>query len=83
MKVTRTSIITGTTRTMDLPITEEQMALYESPNAPLIQSVFPHLSNDQREFIMTGITQAEWDEYITGPYRFEDEYSQLDDESAF
>jgi hypothetical protein len=28
----------------------------------LVQNAMPHLSADEREFIMTGITPTEWDE---------------------
>ena len=28
----------------------------------LIQNVFPHLTADEREFLITGITPAEWEE---------------------
>jgi hypothetical protein len=28
----------------------------------LAQDVFPHLSSSQREFIISGITEEEWDE---------------------
>ncbi|MBR0693604.1 hypothetical protein [Bradyrhizobium lablabi] len=59
MKITRTSIITGKVSTMDLPITAEQMAKYDS--GALVQDAFPHLTADQREFILTGITADEWD----------------------
>lgn len=30
----------------------------------LIQEAFPELSNNAREFILTGATQEEWDEYF-------------------
>jgi hypothetical protein len=63
MKVTRTSMLTNITRTRDLPITEEQLNLFESGDE-LIQNVFPELSADDREFIMTGISDEEWDRFI-------------------
>ena len=28
----------------------------------LVQDAFPHLSPDEREFIITGITKEEWDD---------------------
>lgn len=60
MKITKTSIISGVTRTMDIPVTEEQLIDWNS--GMLIQKAMPNLTNDEREFIMTGITQEEWDE---------------------
>ena len=60
MKVTRTSRLSGITRTMDLDITQEQ--LLEFANGSLIQDAFPNLSAAEREFFMTGIVDSEWDE---------------------
>jgi len=59
MLVTRTSNITGITRTLDLPVTEEQLAAHKS--GTLAQHAFPDLSTDLREFIITGVTPEEWD----------------------
>jgi len=53
-------MFTGVTRTIDLPITEEQLTLWEE--GMLIQKAMPNLSPDQREFIMTGVTSEEWNE---------------------
>ncbi|HUW46113.1 MAG TPA: hypothetical protein VMW50_10020 [Dehalococcoidia bacterium] len=59
MNITRTSPFTGITRTLDIPVTEEQVQAYQ--NGELIQRAFPHLSPGEREFIKTGITDEEWD----------------------
>jgi len=59
MLVTRTSIITKITRTLDLPVTEEQLAAHKSGTHA--QNAFPHLSTDLREFIISGVTPEEWD----------------------
>ncbi len=63
MQITKTSILTGKTSTMSLPITQEQLDLYNNTRMK-IQEVFPNLDNSQREFIKTGITQEEWDNLI-------------------
>ena len=63
MKVKRTSIITGASRTMDIDVTLEQIADWES--GTLIQNAMPHLSMAEREFIMTGITPEEWETTLT------------------
>lgn len=60
MLVTCTSQLTGVKRTIDLPITQEQIDRWE--NGELIQRAMPHLSPDQREFLITGATAEEWDE---------------------
>jgi hypothetical protein len=59
MNITRTSLATGTTRTLDLNVTLEQLNNYAQ--GALLQDAFPHLSADDREFIKTGITPEEWD----------------------
>jgi hypothetical protein len=58
MKVTRTSIFTGNSSTMDLPVTVKQ--LDEWRGGKLIQKAMPDLTPDQREFLMTGATPQEW-----------------------
>ena len=60
MRITRTSMVSGIERTLDLPVTEEQFAAWKS--GTLIQRAMPNLSADEREFIMTGITDEEWDD---------------------
>jgi hypothetical protein len=62
MKITKTSPITGTVYTIDLPITEEQYNRWM--NGDLVQDVFETLSDSQREFLISGITEEEWNEYI-------------------
>jgi hypothetical protein len=60
MKIVRTSQVSGITRSVDLDVTEEQMALFEGGRVA-IQDCFPNLSADDREFIKTGITADEWE----------------------
>ena len=60
MIITRTSPFSGKVNTMDIDITSAQIEKYNS--GELIQRAFPHLSADEREFIKTGITPAEWNE---------------------
>lgn len=59
MQITRKSIVSGKSRTIDLPITADQVTAYKA--GALVQDAFPQLSADQREFFITGITQEEWD----------------------
>ena len=58
MLITRKSLISGNTNSMSLPITEEQFNAWEQ--GTLVQVAMPHLSPDEREFVMTGITPEEW-----------------------
>lgn len=60
MKITRQSAWSGQVRTLDIPVTYDQ--LYEWERGALIQDAMPNLSPFQREFILTGITAEEWDE---------------------
>lgn len=60
MNITRTSKISGVTRTRDLDITEAQLAVFYEGRTTL-QDCFPNLSADDREFIKTGITAEEWE----------------------
>ena len=59
MLITKTSPFSGNTNVMEIDVTQEQIALWES--GTLIQNAMPHLTPDEREFIKTGITSEEWD----------------------
>lgn len=59
MIISRISPFTGATNVMDIPITQEQLDAYNCGDTA-IQVMFPHLTPEQREFIMTGITEDEW-----------------------
>lgn len=53
-------MLSGVTRTRHLDITEEQELRIQA--GELVQDVVPHLSADDREFLMTGITADEWEQ---------------------
>ena len=59
MKITRTSILSGITRTLDLPIMARDLTLWQQ--GALIQDALPQLSENEREFVLSGITADEWD----------------------
>lgn len=59
MQITRKSPFTGTVRTLDIPVTQEQLNEWQS--GVLIQDAMPNLTAGEREFIKTGITDEEWD----------------------
>jgi hypothetical protein len=65
VKVIRTSPLTGKVNEMEIPCTQEQLDEFHNrkPGQPfrLIQQIFPNLNATQREFIMTGYTQEDWD----------------------
>lgn len=60
MLIKRRSQMSGIVREIDLPVTEQQLVAYAA--GALVQEAFPHLTPDQREFILSGITAEEWDE---------------------
>ena len=64
MKITRKSILSKNISSMDIDVTHEQIAQWES--GVLIHQAMPHLCEDEREFIMTGITPDEWDTHMVG-----------------
>ena len=59
MKITKTSILSGITRTKEINVNQSQIDKWVA--GMLIQNAMPEISVDDREFIMTGITPEEWD----------------------
>lgn len=59
-----TSPISGNVNEMDLPVEQEKIdQWYEmgrAPGTPFIQDFFSELNDEQREFILTGISPEEW-----------------------
>jgi hypothetical protein len=70
MKISKRSAFTGKVNTMDIPITESELIAWQNSHV-LIQRMFPHLSDDQREFLLSGVTPEEWNECMGEE---EDEY---------
>lgn len=58
MKITKESMFTGQTHTLEVDITEEQLAAWRA--GACIQDVCPHLSPGDREFLISGVTEKEW-----------------------
>jgi len=65
MIISRRSPIDGETYTMYMEITEEEIARWQG--GELIQNVWPHLSADQREFLISGITPNQWKDMFGKP----------------
>jgi hypothetical protein len=66
LEVTKKSIISGKTNTMELDITQEDLDRYEQVSGLLVQAVFPQLSSSEREFLISGITPTEWNDTFGG-----------------
>ena len=62
MLITRTNF-QGQENTLDLDITPEQWQSYI--NGAFVQDAFPHLSLDEREFIITGMMPGEWEDLFS------------------
>jgi hypothetical protein len=52
--------------TIKMPIEPFMKALMEWQNGFHIQDVFPELTKDEREFLISGTTPEEWDEIFKG-----------------
>ena len=61
LEITMASAATGSVNTMSINVTEEQLSYY-AESGKCIQDALPHLTCEEREFLMTGITPAEWNE---------------------
>jgi hypothetical protein len=62
MIVTKKSSLTGIENTLNIDVTSEQLFRIENRmnTTELIQNIVPNLSMEDREFLMTGITNEEW-----------------------
>jgi len=62
MNIIKKSSLSGIEHTMNINITEEELFRIENRynSKELIQNIVPNLSMDEREFLMTGITNEEW-----------------------
>lgn len=67
LKITRISDVSGKEHTMELPVTEDQLRNWLGDgqhSGHLIQHVMPHLSSEQREFLISGCTPEEWQKIV-------------------
>lgn len=57
--VTKTSMLSGKENDMVLPLRQGQIEHWLD-SGTLVQDAFPQLSDDAREFLISGITPEEW-----------------------
>lgn len=62
MQVTKTSKLTGKEHTQEIDISEAQWKRWKG--GELLQNVCPHLSADDREFLISGATKEEWNQFF-------------------
>ncbi len=60
MTITKLSPLTGLPNTMKLDITPYEYSAWKDWGY-LIQDVMPQLSSEEREFLISGATQEDWD----------------------
>jgi hypothetical protein len=63
MLVSNISNLTGKEHTMELDVTVEQLQRFVNrrETGEHVQTIFPHLTKGEREFLLTGITPIEWE----------------------
>jgi hypothetical protein len=61
MQITRKSAISGIQRTKNIPVNPEDFVAWQAGYGN-IEDLMPYLTDDHREFILSGITAEEWDE---------------------
>ena len=67
MLIERESPFSHSVNELEIDVTPEQLKAWE--DGECIQNVMPHLTPDEREFLMTGITEDEWDETFNEPIK--------------
>ena len=80
MIIERTSNLTGKKHIKEIDVTQDQLESWH--NGALIQFAMPNLSASDREFLMTGITNDEWNEAFKDSKQ-EDEYQSGTQADAF
>jgi hypothetical protein len=62
MNITKISSLTGIEHTLNINVTQDELLRVENRynSKELIQNIVPNLTMDEREFLMTGITNEEW-----------------------
>ena len=60
MLITKKSAFTGIEHTLEIPVTQAQLDLWNSGVS--IQNAMPNISAENREFIKTGVTAQEWND---------------------
>lgn len=59
MNITKRSRLTNMLNTRDIDVTFEELDEWDASGAH-IQDRFPYLSNDDREFLISGFTPDDW-----------------------
>ena len=77
MKITKCSTATGKVHTREIDISPDQYETFRMGSGGHIQDMFPHLSASDREFLLSGTTDEEWNELMRDD---EDDEPQTEEE---
>lgn len=72
MWIKRKSAISGIERNRNIPVNPDDFMAWQS-GLGNIQDIMPYLNDDDREFILSGITPEEWDDAFSDIEEFDDE----------
>jgi hypothetical protein len=61
MWIKRKSVISGIERTRNIPVNPDDYLSWQA-GIGNIQTMMPYLTDSDREFILSGITEEEWDD---------------------
>jgi hypothetical protein len=61
MYIKRKSVISGIERTRSIPVNPDEYAAWQA-GLGNIQDLMPYLNDNDCEFILSGITEEEWDD---------------------
>lgn len=81
MLIKRKSVISGIERTRNIPVDPEDFAMWQKGYGS-IQDLMPYLNDNDREFILSGITADEWDSMFSEQIE-EIIADSMSDEAAF
>lgn len=63
LRVVKISPVTGTPNEMLLELTPYELEAYDNGMGH-VQDMFPHLDSDEREFLISGMTPADWEAVV-------------------
>lgn len=72
MWIKRKSVISGIERTRNIPVNPDDFLSWQA-GLGSVQDLMPYLTDADREFILSGITEGEWD----------DAFGELEDEGSY
>jgi hypothetical protein len=66
MIITKKSQLTGEEHSMNLDVSQDQMRRFHTrkETGEYVQTIFPNLNPEEREFLLTGITPDEWNDFV-------------------